>query len=121
MVECERREEEEEKEEESQYEEEYSDELERCSYTPHSDVEARSRQRSSSELEDAKADEVDRLRGGTPPNRARKGERYPVEGEDDVSVKLRLRKRSGEELDDADEDAGGRGGGAGGCGNNNKK
>ena len=115
-VEYERRE-----EEESQYEEDYSDELERCSYTPPSDVEVRSRKRSSDELEDAEADEADpdqRLRGGTPPKRARKGERYTGEDRDGVSVKLKLRKRSSEELDDADEDGGGRGGGGG---NNNKR
>ena len=60
-------EEEEEEEEESQYEEDYSDELERRSYTPPSDVEVRSRKRSSDELEDVEADEADRRRGGTPP------------------------------------------------------
>jgi len=117
-VEFERREEEEEEEEESQYEEDYSDELERRSYTPPSDVEVRSRKRSSDELEDAEADEADWRRGGTPPKRARKGERYAAEDEDGVEVKLRLRKRGSEELDDADEDGGGRGGG---CGNNNKR
>ena len=51
----------EEGEEESQYEEDYSDELERCSYMLPSDVEVRSRKRSSDELEDAEADEIDRL------------------------------------------------------------
>ena len=118
-VEYERREEEEkeeEEEEESQYEEDYLDELERRSYTLPSDVEVRSRKWSSDELEDAEADEADRRRGGTPPKRARKGERYAAEDEDGGSVKLRFRKRGSEELDDADED-GSRGGG----GNNNKR
>jgi hypothetical protein len=113
-VEYERREEEEEEEEEEelQYEGDYSDELERCSYTPPSDVEVRPRKRSSDELEDdAEADEADRLRGGTPPKRARKGERYAAEDEESDSVKLKLRKRSSEELDDADEDGGRSGGG----------
>ena len=63
------------------------------------------------------ADDANRLRGGMPPKRVRKGERYTAEDEDGVSVKLKLRKRSSEELDDADEDGGGRGGG----GNNNKR
>ena len=117
-VECERREGE---EEESQYEEDYSDELERRSDTPPSDVEVQSRKRSSDELEDVEADEADSVRGGTLPERARKGERYAAEDEDSVSTKLKLRKRNSEELDDGDEDGGGRdGGGAGGCGNNNK-
>jgi len=52
-----------------QSEGDYSDELERRSYTPPSDVEVRSRKRSSDELEDAEADEADRRRGGTPPKR----------------------------------------------------
>ena len=101
---------EEEEEEESQYEEDHSDELERCGYTPPSDVEVRSCKRSSDELEDAEVDEADhRLRGGTPPKRARKGERYTAEDEDGVSVKLKLTKSSSEELDDPDEDGGGGG------------
>jgi len=103
-VEYERREEEEEEEEEeSQYEEDYSDELERRSYTPPSDVEVRSCKRSSDDLEDAEADEADRRRGGMPPKRDRKGERYAAEDGDSVSVMLRKRKRGSEELDDADE------------------
>jgi len=112
-VEYERREEE---EEESQCEKDYSDELEWRSYTPPSDVEVRSRKRSSDQLEDAEADEADRRRGGTPPKRARKGKRYAAEDEDGVSAKLKLRKKGSEKLDDADED-GSRGGG----GNNNKR
>ena len=52
------------------------------------------------------ADDANRLRGGMPPKRVRKGERYTAEDEDGVSVKLKLRKRSSEELDDADEDGG---------------
>jgi len=59
---------------------------------------------SSDELEDAEADEADRRRGGTPPKRTRKGERYTAEDEDSVSVRLKLRKWSSEELDDADEE-----------------
>ena len=48
------------------------------------------------------------FKGRTPPKRARKRERCMPEDEDGVSVKLKSRKRSSEELDNADEDGSGR-------------
>ena len=48
------------------------------------------------------------FKGRTPPKRAWKRERCMAEDEDGISVKLKSRKRSSEELDNADEDGSGR-------------